>query len=75
MNKKICPNCGGNGFRVFRWEAESFTEQCKACSSNGEVDGEKFLPQTYTEPHGTESYYNGPLLDPELFKNLRIITD
>ena len=75
MNKKICPNCGGNGFMVFRWEAESITKQCKACSSSGEVDGEKFLPQTYIEAHGTKSFYNGPLLDPKFFDNLRIVTD
>ncbi len=75
MNKKICPNCGGNGFKTCRWEAEDVTFQCKACSSNGEVDPDRYFHQTWTEPHGTESHYVGPLLDEELFKNLQIITD
>ena len=71
----MCPNCKGNGFKVIRWEAESITEQCKVCSSSGEVDSEKYFHQTYTEPHGTKSIYVGPVLDPKFFDNLRIVTD
>ena len=42
-NKKICPDCMGNGYRrIFKdtSEREKITIQCSNCSSSGEVSGE-----------------------------------
>ena len=75
MNKKICPNCRGNGFTVHRFEAEEATIQCKACQSEGEINENEYFSQTYTDPEGNPVKYIGPLLDRNLFKNLKIILE
>ena len=51
--------------------------QCKACHSEGEIPTGKYVHQTYTEKdrQGKEStaHYVGPLLDAELFTDLRVV--
>ena len=77
MNKKICPNCGGNGFTKHSWESVEQVVQCKACHSEGEIPEDKYVHQTYTEKNekGEDSttHYVGPLLDAELFTDLVIV--
>jgi DnaJ-class molecular chaperone len=77
MNKKICPNCDGNGFTKHSWESVEQVVQCKACHSEGEIPEDKFVHQTYTQKDekGKESTTNyvGPLLDADLFTDLRIV--
>ena len=77
MNKKICPNCKGNGFTKHSWESVEQVVQCKACHSEGEIPEDKFVHQTYTETdrQGKESttHYVGPLLDTDRFTNLVIV--
>ena len=77
MNKKICPNCGGNGFTKHSWESVEQVVQCKACHSEGEIPEDKFVHQTYTETdrRGKESttHYVGPLLDADHFTDLVIV--
>jgi len=65
----ICPKCKGNGFTKNCWEAEEVILQCETCKSQGELSPNKHYGQTWTEPHGTKTYYYGPLLDPENFKD------
>ena len=76
---KICPSCKGNGFKVFRWEAESITEQCKVCHSQGELDENKHYHQHWDDTdylgNTTRAFYFGPLLDPESFPGYRIEPD
>ena len=42
-DKKVCPDCMGNGYRRI-WkdqsEREKITIQCSNCSSSGELSGE-----------------------------------
>ena len=75
--KRICPNCKGNGFTKHSWESVEEVLQCKACSSEGEIPADKYVHQTYTETDrdGNESTTNyvGPLLDYEIFNNLMIV--
>lgn len=68
-NKMICPKCKGNGFIRTHWEAEEVIVQCDTCDSEGELDPNRSYLQTWTEPHGTKTFYHGPLLDPENFKD------
>jgi len=76
-NKVICPNCKGNGFTKHFWESVEQVVQCKACHSEGEIPTGKYVHQTYTEKdrQGKEStaHYVGPLLDAELFTDLRVV--
>ena len=73
---KICPNCDGRGFNKATMECEdSIIFKCKVCDSKGKIDGEKYFFQTYTEPHGSITFYNGPVLDKKLFKDLKINED
>jgi len=75
----ICPNCGGNGFTKHVFEAEETELQCKACSSQGEIPKDKFVHQTYKEKDRQNNWsttnYVGPLLDANLFHNLKIVVD
>jgi len=75
--KKICPNCKGNGFTKHSWEAVDQVVQCKACHSEGEIPEERFVHQTYTQKDGkgkeSTTNYVGPLLDADLFTDLRIV--
>ena len=75
MKKKLCPNCRGNGFTVHYFEAEEATIQCKVCKSEGELDAKEYFSQTYTDSEGSTAYYVGPILDRNLFKNLKIILE
>ena len=79
MMTKICPNCKGNGFRVFRWEAESITEQCKVCHSQGELKENKHYHQSWDETahlgNINRTLYFGPPLDPESFSRYKIESD
>ena len=70
----ICTHCKGNGYYKLRFEAEEIVEQCWVCSSQGEVDDKKHFAQTWDEgeDHGIRTYYYGPLLDPEGFKDYKI---
>jgi DnaJ-class molecular chaperone len=36
-NKVVCPSCRGNGYIRTSWEAEDHIDQCKTCSSEGEI--------------------------------------
>jgi DnaJ-class molecular chaperone len=71
-SSRICPHCKGNGYVRVSFEAEESILQCQTCESKGELDTEKFYHQTWTEPHGTTTYYHGPLVDPEEFKDWKI---
>ena len=76
MNKKIWPNCGGNGFTKHYWESVEQVVQCKACGSEGELPADKFFLQTYEDKDWrnkwSQSVYHGPCLDHTLFRKLRI---
>jgi DnaJ-class molecular chaperone len=81
MKKKdamiACPNCEGNGHEQVYWEAEEVLLECKACSSSGKIDKDKWYSQTWEEGIPSyPTYYYGPLLDdPTLFKKYRIQTE
>ena len=70
----ICNQCKGNGYVKVRFEAEQAIEQCKVCDSQGEIDENKHFRQTWSDGVSDEvtSFYYGPLLDPECFKNYKI---
>ena len=69
----ICHNCKGNGYHKLRFEAEETIEQCKVCHSQGEIDENKYYHQTWTEGvNDSPSFYYGPPLDPDCFKNYKI---
>ena len=76
MNKKICPNCKGNGFTRHTWEATDVTIQCKICHSQGELDEDKHYHQSWDDTdykgNPTRTIYYGPLLDPESFPGYKI---
>ena len=69
----ICKECHGNGFVRVRWECEENIIQCNNCSSSGEDN--KFYLQTWKDDNGSRTYYNGPLLEPDNFKNYKIEKD
>ena len=70
----ICSHCKGNGFIKLSFEAETIIEQCKVCDSQGELDKDKHYHQTWSDGVSDEatSFYWGPPLDPECFKNYTI---
>ena len=70
----ICHHCKGNGYVKVRFEAEQAIEQCKVCDSQGELDEDKYYHQTWSDGVSDEvtSFYWGPPLDPESFKNYTI---
>ena len=70
----ICHQCGGNGYVKVRFEAEQAIEQCKVCDSQGELIQDKHYCQTWSDgiSNETTSFYYGPPLDPEGFKNYQI---
>ena len=60
--KKICPNCSGNGFvKVYKAEnpANDTVMQCVTCNSKGELRDKEF----------DEYFDNHPLLKPLRFKH------
>lgn len=79
MTKKICHNCKGNGYLRLAFEAEEVIEQCKVCHSQGELDENKYYPQSWDDTdHLGKPYrvaYYGPLLDPESFPGYKIDQD
>ena len=70
----ICSHCKGNGFIKIRFEAEQSVHQCTVCDSQGELDEDKHYHQTWSDGVSDEvtSFYWGPPLDPESFKNYEI---
>ena len=70
----ICFNCKGNGYLRLSWEGERSIEQCKVCNSQGEVKDDEHYHQTWSDgvSEETTSFYYGPPLDPEGFKNYKI---
>ena len=70
----ICFNCKGNGFLRLSWEGERSIEQCKVCHSQGEIKDDEHYHQTWSDgvSDETTSFYYGPPLDPECFKNYKI---
>ena len=70
----ICFNCKGNGYLKLNWEGEQNIEQCKVCNSQGEVKDDEHYHQTWSDgvSEETTSFYYGPPLDPEGFKNYKI---
>jgi len=70
----VCHNCKGNGYVKVRFESEQAIEQCKVCHSQGELIQNKYYQQTWSEgvSDETTTYYYGPPLDPESFKNYKI---
>ena len=70
----ICHNCKGNGYLRLRFEAEETIEQCKICNSQGEVEDDEYYHQTWSDgvSDETTSFYYGPPLDPDGFKNYKI---
>jgi DnaJ-class molecular chaperone len=74
MANMICYNCKGNGYVKLNWEANESVEQCKVCDSQGELDESKHYHQTWSDGVSDEetSFYYGPPLDPESFKNYKI---
>ena len=40
--KKICPNCKGNGYHRISWEGDESVMQCETCHSSGEVTKKEF---------------------------------
>ena len=70
----ICSNCKGNGYVRLYWEANESIEQCSVCRSQGTLDEKKHYHQTWSDgvTDETTSFYYGPPLDPEGFKNYKI---
>jgi DnaJ-class molecular chaperone len=70
----ICSNCKGNGYVRLYWEANESIEQCSVCKSQGTLDEKKHYHQTWSDgvTDETTSFYYGPPLDPEGFKNYKI---
>jgi DnaJ-class molecular chaperone len=70
----ICFNCKGNGYLRLSWEGNEAIEQCKVCNSQGEVKDDEHYHQTWSDgvSEETTSFYYGPPLDPEGFKNYKI---
>ena len=74
VKNMICFNCKGNGYLRLNWEAEKSIEQCKVCNSQGEIKDDEHYNQTWSDgiTDETTSFYYGPPLDPEGFKNYKI---
>ena len=74
MVDMICSNCKGNGYVRLYWEANESIEQCSVCRSQGTLDDKKHYHQTWSDgvSDETTSFYYGPPLDPEGFKNYKI---
>ena len=74
MGKIICGSCKGNGYIRLKFEAEEFIHQCEICNSEGEVKDDEYYHQTWSDgtTDETNSFYYGPPLDPEGFKNYKI---
>ena len=70
----ICSHCKGNGYLRLAFEAEESIEQCKVCHSQGHLIENKHYRQTWSDGVSDEitSFYWGPPLDPEGFKNYKI---
>ncbi len=70
----ICHECKGNGYHKLRFEGEEAIEQCKVCNSQGQLIENKYYNQTWSDGVSDEitSFYWGPPLDPESFKNYKI---
>jgi DnaJ-class molecular chaperone len=70
----ICHECKGNGYHKLRFEGEEAIEQCKICHSQGQLIENKHYHQTWSDGVSDEitSFYWGPPLDPESFKNYKI---
>ena len=70
----ICHECKGNGYHKLRFEGEEAIEQCKVCHSQGQLIENKHYRQTWSDGGLDEitSFYWGPPLDPESFKNYKI---
>ena len=70
----ICSHCKGNGYIRLAFEAEESIEQCKVCHSQGHLIENKHYRQTWSDGVSDEitSFYWGPPLDPEGFKNYKI---
>jgi len=68
MEKVICPECKGNGYIRLSFEAETSTEQCKVCKSQGELDSETHYNQSWQEEGAPmRTIYFGPPLDPDWY--------
>ena len=74
MGKIICGSCKGNGYIRLKFEAEEFIHQCEICNSEGEVKDDEYYHQTWSDgtTDETTSFYYGPPLEPEGFKNYKI---
>jgi len=74
MGKIICSSCKGNGYIRLKFEAEESIHQCKVCNSEGEIQDDEYYHQTWSDgtTDETTSFYYGPPLDPEGFKNYKI---
>ena len=74
MGKIICGSCKGNGYIRLKFEAEEFIHQCEICNSEGEVKDDEYYHQTWSDgtTDETTSFYYGPPLNPEGFKNYKI---
>ena len=70
----ICHECKGNGYHKLRFEGEEAINQCKVCHSQGHLIENKHYRQTWSDGVSDEitSFYWGPPLDPESFKNYKI---
>ena len=70
----ICSHCKGNGYIRLSFEAETSVEQSKVCDSQGELNESKHYRQTWSDGVSDDvtSFYWGPPLDPESFKNYKI---
>ena len=70
----ICYNCKGNGYVKLKFEGETAIEQCKVCNSQGEVKDDEHYHQTWSDGVSNEptSFYYGPPLNPDGFKNYKI---
>ena len=70
----ICSNCKVNCYVRLYWEANESIEQCSVCRSQGTLDEKKHYHQTWSDgvTDETTSFYYGPPLDPEGFKNYKI---
>ena len=73
----ICDHCKGNGYVRLSFEAEEIIEQCKVCHSQGHLIENKHYRQTGSDGVSDEitSFYWGPPLDPEGFKNYKIYSE
>ena len=73
----ICNQCKGNGYVKVRFESEQDIKQCKVCDSQGELNEDTYYHQTWSDGISDDvtSFYYGPPLDPECFKNYTISTE